>query len=352
MTAAPSAFATGRFDLPLPERRALLVRQAGWALVQTAATAGMVGLGLQADAPITAGVATGLGLLVACTHTPHLLPFYLLATAAGTLAADWFGVAPWAGAAMVAGILVGKSGFLGRFEGALAGISGAAVGTWVAWHLAPDTTSLLGAIAAGGLGGLGASLSLLPGALRFSPINSCPSPARVRATLAEGYRAPVYRAWQLEQELVRQAPDRDSQEGIGEVAFWVYRLGLTLQTLDQDVARLDPDTVNTRRHELLYKMEHADDSFVRDRYNGTLQHLDRMLEHRVQLVRERERTASLQEYAVAYLEEARAGLAVARLLPGEETPEQLGKVLEKLRSHAAEGGARRQAARELEALRA
>ena len=63
--------------------------------------------------------------------------------------------------------------------------------------------------------------------------------------------------------------------------------------------------------------------------------------------RERARAESLQTYALAYLEEARAGLAVARLLPGEHTPEALGSVLERLREHAADRSSRRNAAREV-----
>ncbi len=347
-----SALASGRFDLPDSERRALLLRQAGWALVTLLATLTMGGLGLDANAAMTAGVACGLGLLVTQAQNPHLLPFFLLATAAGTVGGEWLGFGAWSSAGWVAGVLVGRAGFLGRIEGGLAGFAGAAVGAWLAALMVPDSTTLGGAAAVGVTAGLGASLALLPGALRFVPLNSCPSPARVRATLAEPYRAPVYRAWQVEQELSRQAPDRATREGLGEVAFWVYRLGLTLQTLDHDVLRLDPDGIGARRAELVLRVEAADDSFVRERYLGTIGHLDQMLEHRGHLVRERARTASLQEYAVAYLDEARAGLAVARLLPGEATPEQLGSVLERLRSHAAAGGARRNAARELEVLRA
>jgi hypothetical protein len=127
----------------------------------------------------------------------------------------------------------------------------------------------------------------------------------------------------------------------------VYRLALTLQTLDTDLSRTDPIEVGAR---LFALREDApeEDGFIRERRHGTASHLERLLTHRGAMALERARTQSLQEYALAYLEEARAGLALARVLPGDHTPETLGVVLEKLRAHAAEGGARRQTSRELE----
>ena len=193
-----------------------------------------------------------------------------------------------------------------------------------------------------------ASLALVPQAVRFREWRRrvrMPSEDVVRVSLTAAYREPALQAGRLEQQLNVHAPDAPTREGLTEVAHWVWQLGLTLQTLDRDIATIVPEEVEVRREALLRVQ--ADDSFVRDRQRGTLGHLDRLLEHRAVLTRERGRAERLQTYAVAYLEEARAGLAVARLLPGVHTPEALGSVLERLSEHAADRSSRRNAAREV-----
>ena len=62
---------------------------------------------------------------------------------------------------------------------------------------------------------------------------------------------------------------------------------------------------------------------------------------------ERQRTEALVDYALAFLEEARAGLAIARELPGEASPDRLPEVLGRLRDHATEGDVRRRTNREM-----
>ncbi|MFZ5481852.1 MAG: hypothetical protein ACOZNI_34140, partial [Myxococcota bacterium] len=208
--------------------------------------------------------------------------------------------------------------------------------------------SLAAALGTGAIVGLGVSQALLPGAVRHASDDRIPSPGRISAMLAAEYRPPCMRAWQLDQELQQHPTDRATRRGLGEVAAWVYRLGLTLQTLDGDLARIDPVSLRQRREAL--DAEPTDDAFIRERRAGTAQHLARMLEHREALALERARTASLQEYALAYLEEARAGLALARALPGDRPPEGLAVVLDKLRAQATEGGTRRRTAREMEGM--
>ena len=76
--------------------------------------------------------------------------------------------------------------------------------------------------------------------------------------------------------------------------------------------------------------------------------LDVLARHREQVELERRRTESLQEYALAYLEEARMGLVLARALPGERSPDRLDEVLTRLREHAKDGDNRRRTAREVQ----
>ena len=83
---------------------------------------------------------------------------------------------------------------------------------------------------------------------------------------------------------------------------------------------------------------------------ATAEHLKRLLEHRAAIAVERGRTDALVEYALAFLEEARAGLAVARELPGEAIPDRLPEVLGRLRTQARDGDARRRTVRELDRL--
>lgn len=341
----------GRFELPRHERRALLARQTSWAVTQMLAATAFSFWGMGSGNGIATAVAVGLGLAVARREDIHLVPFHVLATVAGALILGVFGFDPLMAAGAAAGLLAGRPGFTGRIEGFLAGMAATGIADWAFLGLTEGSLGFFGFPLFSLLTGFAAAQALLPGALAFQSQARVPSPGNIQSTLQVDYRPPCLRAWQLEQELLRQAPDLQTREGLGEVGFWVYRLGLTLQTLDQDIARVDPEAVATRRQELLTSAAATDDSFIRDRQQGTAQHLERLLQHRTSLVRERARTVSLQDYALAYMEEARAGLAVARLLPGDETPEQLGAVLTRLREHAAEGGARRQAAREMQALR-
>lgn len=344
------------------ESRALVRAEATWALVGTA-TVGLFGAGalLGFGGPTTPtywGVAAALGAMAARPPRVYLLPFALLFVVSATIMLSALGVAPAVASALAAGVIVGMPGWQRALESACAGALGAAL----AWALASEIGAAGGSLVAGALVAIGASLALVPQALRFRECKRkvrMPSDDVIRVSLTEAYREPVLQAGRLEHQLTVQAPDTPTREGLTEVAHWVWQLGLTLQALDKDIGTIVPEEIGNRREALLRGLaaergegsasgpEQADDHFVRDRQRGTLGHLDKLLEHRAVLTRERARAESLQTYALAYLEEARAGLAVARLLPGEHTPEALGSVLERLREHAADRSSRRNAAREV-----
>ncbi len=342
-----SVFDQGRFDLPRPMSRLLLGRQLRWAAGQVLAQAALHFAGL--DPILAVGLATGLGLCLGSGGPSHLLPVYLIGPAVGAMLLSAVGMPAPVAAAAAAGFLISGS-FLVRMEGALAGGTAVAL---VGWTL--DQVGASG-VAGAGIGAvllaLAAAQSLLPAHVRFTPVVRVPTPLQISRNLEPGYRSPCMRAWQIDGDLARSltegGPDSHTREGLAEVGSWVYRLALTLQTLDHDILRINPDETAQRRELLLAEAATTADTFIRDRHQGTAEHLSRLLEHRDSLVRERARVASLQDYALAYLEEARAGLAVARVLPGERSPEQLGMVLDKLRSHAAAGDARRRAVHEME----
>jgi hypothetical protein len=297
---------------------------------------------------IALAVATALGAAATRPARIYLLPIVAMFVVVAALLLSAFGVPMVVAAGALAGFAVGTGNFLTRAEAVLAGAGGAGLGLWLTSELpAPFDGAIASAMWTGAIVGLCVAQSLLPGALRWHRADRIPSPGRIQATILPMYRSSCMRAWQLDQELTAQAPDRDTRRGLQEVSAWVYRLALTLQTLDGDIARIDPDAARARRAELLATGPAGEDAFIRERRLGTVEHLNRMLEHREALVLERARAASLQDYALAYLEEARAGLAVARVQAGDHAPENLGVVLQKLRAHANERGVQRKTALEL-----
>ncbi len=328
--------------------RSLARAEASW-IVISAVTAGVLGFAMTTASPTFWGVAAAMGAIAARPPRVYLLPFAVLFVVSCTVLLASLGVSPVVASGLAAGVIVGLPGWRRTFESACAGALGAAL----AWALASEIGAAGSALAAGAIVAVGTSMALLPPALRFHARPRrvhMPSDDVIRISLTEPYRAPVLQAGRLEHQLSLEAPDSTTRDGLTEVAHWVWQLGLTLQALDKDIATIVPEEVLVRREALLAEGagdEGAPDPFVRERQRGTADHLDRLLEHRGVLVRERARSASLQGYALAYLEEARAGLAVARLLPGEHTPEALGSVLERLREHAADRSNRRDAAREL-----
>lgn len=233
---------------------------------------------------------------------------------------------------------------LGLVNGALAGaIASAVAGTVFVLGLLGE----LHAVANLALVGVAASVVLAPTWFNFRERSEVPSQKKVELTLEPPYRPPVLRALELHGQLRAAKPDAEMMEGLHEVVGWVYRLAQSLQTLGREVAALNEEDLIDRIELLLMEAEETDDEFLSDRRYATADHLKTLLKHAQQLRLEQERTASLQEYAIAYLEEARLGLTLARALPGEQAPTRLAEVLGKLRGHAREGDVRRKTAREV-----
>ncbi len=233
----------------------------------------------------------------------------------------------------------------------LAGAATAGLGWWAAEALVPPSWRPLVALPVGAaISALLASQVLLVAALRFRSADRIPSPRRIKATLSAAYQEPSLRAWRLDQRLAGQSPDPETRDGLGEVAAWVYRLEWTLQRLDRELEEIDQQPLAERIAALEAEAAALTDPFTKERKLATADHLRQLEGHRDALAAERARTAALSGYAGAFLEEARAGLVLARVQPGEHAPTALDDVLERLRAHGAEGEARRRSAREINAL--
>lgn len=232
-------------------------------------------------------------------------------------------------------------------HGGLGGLAGSSIGLWVATMLVPvGLPAVIAAPLTVAVAALLGAQALLPIALRFDHAPQVPTVRQVQKALKVGYRPPVFRALDLYGGSEQQAPDRDTRKGLAEVTTWVLRLQATLQTLDAELAQIDPEQVRGRIAHCRDLAPDADE-FTRERRAATATHLERLLEHRQLIEVERRRTEALVEYALAFLEEARAGLAVAQQLPGETVPDRLPEVLHRLRDHARDGDVRRRTAREL-----
>ena len=252
-----------------------------------------------------------------------------------------------------AGLAVSALGLptMDRFQavvGVLAGVALCGLGWWVSQRLLPSGPQW--AAAQGGILGLvTGQLLILPG-LRTKSTSRIPSPARIRATLEEAYRGPCMDAWTVDQHVERESPDQETRDGLGEVGAWIYKLQWTLQALDQQLAGQDAMALQERIARTYEEAEDCSDSFVRERRVATARHLEQLQSHLEQIDKERRRTEALREYASAFLEEARTGLALARVTPGSHTPDRLDDVLGRLRSYSDEREAHRQTAHEVVSL--
>lgn len=192
------------------------------------------------------------------------------------------------------------------------------------------------------------ALVLAVPSLSWRPVARIPSLGRIRADLKEPYRGPCERAWELDQSVSRYTPDRETRDGLGEVAAWIYRLSSALQVLDQELEKIPLDEIQRRIETASQAIEGTDDVYTRERRQATLRHLEGLKRHRDALVLERQRTESLVDYALATLEEARTSLVTSRQIPGHTVPEGIDEVLGRLRSYSAQEEARRNTALELD----
>ncbi|MCB9676009.1 MAG: hypothetical protein H6737_12880 [Alphaproteobacteria bacterium] len=335
---------------------ALPARQGMWVGAQMLVAGFVSVVGLWAMQPeLALSIAIGAGAGSVNPKKMWALPIVTVAVALAGLLFTVNQLPAVVGAGAVAGalatwLLPHRTDWLDHVNGALATLTGSSLGLWAATALLPNSMPLvISAIVTAGLVGLMGSQGLLPAAIRFDNGPDLPSPRQIQAELQLRYRPPVFRALELYEKACQHAPDRDTRGGLAEVAMWVYRLQLTRQTLDAEAESIDPVSINDRidRYE---NPDPEEDEFTRERHAATAAHLKRLLEHRALIDVEIRRNDALVEYALAFLEEARAGLAVARELPGETMPERLDEVLGRLRSHAKEGDTRRKTAREVGAF--
>ena len=289
-------------------------------------------------------IALATGLLFARPRRALLAPLVALTATGAVWLAAWMGAPTVLGAAAVVGALASwrHQRRLDMVNGALAGVAGLGAGML--------TVSLLNlpVLAETAICGLLAALAMVPSALNWRPRPLVPSRRHIALTLKEDYRPPALRGREVYDRLRTQKPDAETLDGLAEVAMWVYDLSRGLQTLDEELENVDESDLIDRIEFLRLEADECSDEFTRERQLATARHLQSLLGHAEQLRLERERSESLQNYAVAYLEEARMGLALARTLPGEAAPGRLGEVLDRLRSHAQESDTRRRTAREVE----
>lgn len=282
-------------------------------------------------APLVAGGVTATGLAFTALEWPAVIG---AGAAAGAMAA-W--VLPW------------RTDWLDSVNAALGALTGSSLGLFIGTVAVPETLPAgLAPVLTAALVGLLGSAGLVPVALRFDQHPTLPTRREIERALRVAYRPPAFRALDLFGAARKATNDADTQRGLAEVATWVFKLQQTLQALDTELDGINPSEIEERIAKALDAS--ATDEFTRERKQATAEHLKRLLEHRAAIAVERGRTDALVEYALAFLEEARAGLAVARELPGEAIPDRLPEVLGRLRTQARDGDARRRTVRELDRL--
>ncbi len=232
--------------------------------------------------------------------------------------------------------------------GALAG--GTGLGLAVALGAASVQTALPPAWTAGlrgGLVALGFAAVLPVAALRRRVLHRLPDPRVLERKLRVELRPPVEQAAVLDAAIARSSVDGEAREGLAEVAVWVLRLQWLRQELRRELEESSGPELSARVERFDAEAAAADDSFLAERKSASAGHLRRLIEHREEIAAEDRRTEAMVEYALAFLEEARAGLALSRVQPEDQVPGRLADVLTRLRSHQHDQRAQRAAAREL-----
>lgn len=339
-----------------PALDALPARQGQWVVGSVAAALLTVLSGIWAAQPEVALVlAIAAGAAVVNPRKLWAAPVVATGVTLVGLGAFALGIPAVIGAGAAAGALATwmvphRTDWLDLLNGGLAGLAGCSLGLWAASAILPAALPAAASAAlTAGIVALVGSQGLLPAALRFDREPEPPTIREINKTLRVTYRPPVFRALELFRTSRGQAPDAETRRGLAEVATWVFRLQETRQALDTELAQIDPESVRSRILRNRAASKEADE-FTRERRQATADHLERLLEHRKAIGLEADRNEALVDYALAFLEEARAGLAVARKLPGETLPDRLPEVLDRLRNQAREGDARRRTARELSSL--
>jgi len=295
-------------------------------------------------------LALGMSLWVVRREKWWSAPFQTAAVVGAGALADTLGTSPLIGVGLVAGLLLCsllkvEPDAFDWVNASLAGIAGAGLALFAVGRDLPlSETATLGVQTAVVALGISAVLPVLA----WRPVKDLfPSERQILATLADTYREPVFKARHLLFAARGHSPDAPTGQGLTEVAVWVYRLQISLQTIDSELRQLSPPSVQQRI--TACRADDEPDPFTRERKQQTVAHLQRLLDHGETLNTERQRTQALSDYATAFLEEARMGLAISKPLPGESAPERLPEVLARLRENASSADARRKTARELEA---
>lgn len=238
-----------------------------------------------------------------------------------------------------------------REQGVLGALAGAAgLGLALAAGAAAVQTALPPAWTAGlrgGLVALGFAAVLPVAALQRRVLHRLPDARVLERKLRVELRPPVLRAAELDAAIARSSADGDAREGLAEVAVWVLRLQWLRQELRRELEESSGPELSARVARFEAESAAADDAFLAERKTASAGHLRRLIAHREEIAAEDRRTEALVEYALAFLEEARAGLALARVQPEDQVPGRLADVLERLRSHQHDQRAQRAAAREL-----
>ena len=351
-SAAPIA-AQGRIEYHPPRA---VARQLAWTASAVPVAALLSLAGVHTGSVMFFAILAAAGL-VAAYPSNALRSLHLLVglTFAG-IAANALGLQPGLWVAAVTGAVAtwyarGKLEIWRGVNGALVGFIGAALMSWLASILLPASpfvmVGLVSAIATAAFYTFGVSQTLWLDGVTWRRLDAIPSKRRIRNTLAVRYREPCFKAWHIDRVVRTLAPDRETREGLREGGAWVYRLSWALQSLDKELGLADEVDLGQRIAHLEQKIATDTDTFVRERHKAAVEHLTQTKEHRHALSIERDRTSALLDYALAFLEEARAGLAVARIQPGHEIPERLHDVLGRLRSYAHERNVERTTAAEV-----
>ncbi len=328
---------------------ALAIGVAGWAGWTSAATAAAAWAGWFAELPGTVLAASlAIGAISIRPRRAGWAPVVVACAVGAAWLAEGLGLSPVMAGGAVAGwwAVQGADRSTDRLDGvngALAGAAFAGIGLWAASSL--PLGGATGLAMTGALIGGFAALSQLPLAL-VHPV-ALPRRRVVEMTLGEPYRERPLRALKLFRTIRSARPDADLRDRLAELATWVYRLAQALQTLDLELREVDELDVRDRIATLRADVETASDSYTRERLIATADHMEGLLDHASRLQLERHRLSSLQDCAMASLEEARLGVALARSLPGEQSPDGLDDVLQQLRDHARQVGRERATRREL-----
>lgn len=227
-------------------------------------------------------------------------------------------------------------------QSGLVSVVGVAVALFIGISAVDDVYTPQGAALLGALTALGAQSGLL--ALLWQPRRLRPTQRTVRRTLRPELRPPVLTALTLVARGLAMAPSYATRAGLDEVASWIYALQLSRDRLMTALSYTDPDAVRAR---LDAPRESTGDAFTDQRMRAASAHRQRLLEHHASLVRECERADVLVDSALAWLEEAVTGLALAEQRPGDGTPPDLDAMLTNLRDYGHSEEARRRTAREL-----